>query len=360
MSIVPQLGFVSAQEVREAALTVAERARLRRRVGLSTQQQNAAKNISFWYTPAARVAVARGEKSSLEQLSSPAGCAPLMPPLTDKTKGRLEAAREQIAKLIQRDAKVKDETDLYNRLLKQARANEALFEPCDAELPLHKQPQFMEAPGGFAPMPAALKQAATEQLEYHMCAAPRCLEPHIAGSRLAAGPRAGSSASSPRSTARGSPSTTCSSSGTTTTRREAFTSACPALPLCRRRHSAAHAAPWVGGGLQVRRARADDHQRGAGALQARRLCGRGDAAPPPPPLDAVRGGGARRLPDRTRRQQRRRGEGGARGGRGPVTPRRDGRRRGGLDDRHPRDRLRRPVRRRLGWLGWACWRETVP
>ncbi|EOD33461.1 hypothetical protein EMIHUDRAFT_253130, partial [Emiliania huxleyi CCMP1516] len=26
----------------------------------------------------------------------------------------------------------------------------------------------MEAPGGFAPMPAALKQAATEQLEYHM------------------------------------------------------------------------------------------------------------------------------------------------------------------------------------------------
>ena len=95
-----------------------------------------------------------------------------MPPLTDKTKGRLEAAREQIAKLIQRDAKVKDETDLYNRLLKQARANEGLFEPCDAELPLHKQPQFMEAPGGFAPMPAALKQAATEQLEYHMCAAP--------------------------------------------------------------------------------------------------------------------------------------------------------------------------------------------
>ena len=43
MSIVPQLGFVSAQEVREAALTVAERARLRRRVGLSTQQQNAAR-----------------------------------------------------------------------------------------------------------------------------------------------------------------------------------------------------------------------------------------------------------------------------------------------------------------------------
>ena len=43
MSIVPRLGFVSAHEVREAALTEPERARLRRRVGLSTQQQNAAR-----------------------------------------------------------------------------------------------------------------------------------------------------------------------------------------------------------------------------------------------------------------------------------------------------------------------------
>ena len=41
--IVPLLGFVSAREVGEAALTDPERARLRSRVGLSTRQRDAAR-----------------------------------------------------------------------------------------------------------------------------------------------------------------------------------------------------------------------------------------------------------------------------------------------------------------------------
>jgi hypothetical protein len=44
-----------------------------------------------------------------------------MPLVSDADKARLEAAREQINKLMQRDAKVKDESDLYNKLIKQAR-----------------------------------------------------------------------------------------------------------------------------------------------------------------------------------------------------------------------------------------------
>jgi hypothetical protein len=43
--------------------------------------------------------------------------------MSDADKARLEAAREQINKLMQRDAKVKDESDLYNKLIKQVRAS---------------------------------------------------------------------------------------------------------------------------------------------------------------------------------------------------------------------------------------------
>jgi hypothetical protein len=51
----------------------------------------------------------------------------------------------------------------------QARTNEGcMYEACESDAPLHKQPQFVPAPGGFTAMPAALKQAATDQLEYHM------------------------------------------------------------------------------------------------------------------------------------------------------------------------------------------------
>lgn len=42
-----------------------------------------------------------------------------MTSVSDVDKARLEAAREQIQKLMQRDAKVKDESDLYNKLIKQ-------------------------------------------------------------------------------------------------------------------------------------------------------------------------------------------------------------------------------------------------
>jgi hypothetical protein len=39
--------------------------------------------------------------------------------VSDVDKARLEAVREQVNKIMQRDAKVKDESDLYNKLLKQ-------------------------------------------------------------------------------------------------------------------------------------------------------------------------------------------------------------------------------------------------
>ena len=83
----------------------------------------------------------------------------------------LERARELVSKAAQRDAKVPDR-DLYDHLLKQARTggpDGCLYTECQpAALSMHKRPQFELAAGGFTQMPLALKQAASEQLEYHM------------------------------------------------------------------------------------------------------------------------------------------------------------------------------------------------
>ena len=153
-----------------------------------------------------------------------------MPELTAAQRQKLEKARELVGKAAQRDAKVADR-DLYDRLLKQARAggpaagskcprpqqpvrpqylqrpaarlggeplpfgckssrgepaavapvparphpfdrpgpDGCLYSECQpSALSMHKRPQFELVPGGFTQMPLALKQAASEQLEYHM------------------------------------------------------------------------------------------------------------------------------------------------------------------------------------------------
>ena len=94
-----------------------------------------------------------------------------MPELTAAQRQKLEKARELVSKAAQRDAKVADR-DLYDRLLKQARAggpDGCLYSECQpSALSMHKRPQFELVPGGFTQMPLALKQAASEQLEYHM------------------------------------------------------------------------------------------------------------------------------------------------------------------------------------------------
>jgi len=53
-----------------------------------------------------------------------------MPEASDADKARLEAAREQINKLMQRDAKVKDESDLHNKLIKQASGSPPVARGC--------------------------------------------------------------------------------------------------------------------------------------------------------------------------------------------------------------------------------------
>ena len=129
----------------------------------------------------------------------------------------LEAARELVNQSAIRDAKVKDR-DLHDRLQKQTHArnstNDQLgcsYMACtQAALTMHKRPQFELTAGGYTQMPLALKQAASEQLEYHMRArgsqkgrrprrSPRARQPHA----VARVRRAGSWGSSRRSTAPG-------------------------------------------------------------------------------------------------------------------------------------------------------------
>ena len=81
---------------------------------------------------------------------------------------QLEQAKEQVVKALQRDAKVK-ERDLYDRLVKQARAPDGCLyanseEASGAE---HMRAQFVETAAGFTQLPPALRQAAASQLEYH-------------------------------------------------------------------------------------------------------------------------------------------------------------------------------------------------
>ena len=94
-----------------------------------------------------------------------------MPELTASQRQQLEKARELVSKAAQRDGKVTDR-DLYDWLLKQARAggpDGCLYTECQPSAQsMHTRPQFELVPGGFTQMPLALKQAASEQLEYHM------------------------------------------------------------------------------------------------------------------------------------------------------------------------------------------------
>ena len=98
-----------------------------------------------------------------------------MPSLDKRDEATLEAARELVNQSAIRDAKVKDR-DLHDRLQKQTHARGSTgdqlgcsYMACtQATLTMHKRPQFELTAGGYTQMPLALKQAASEQLEYHM------------------------------------------------------------------------------------------------------------------------------------------------------------------------------------------------
>ena len=98
-----------------------------------------------------------------------------MPKLGKREEATLEAARELVNQSAIRDAKVKDR-DLHDRLQKQTHARGSTgdqlgcsYMACtQATLTMHKRPQFELTAGGYTQMPLALKQAASEQLEYHM------------------------------------------------------------------------------------------------------------------------------------------------------------------------------------------------
>lgn len=98
-----------------------------------------------------------------------------MPALTKAQTEKLEAARSEVSNLAERDAKVKGR-DLFERIEKQTKVRGSggdqlgcSYTMCTPMAPqMHKRPQFELAAGGYTQMPLALKQAASEQLEYHM------------------------------------------------------------------------------------------------------------------------------------------------------------------------------------------------
>jgi len=88
--------------------------------------------------------------------------------LSTQQRQSLEKAKEQLTKVLQRDAKVVDR-DLADVFQKQARTNEGcMYDDTNKDAPaMHKRPALVEVPGGFVPMPTSLKQAASDRLEYH-------------------------------------------------------------------------------------------------------------------------------------------------------------------------------------------------
>ena len=98
-----------------------------------------------------------------------------MPSLTAAQQAQLHQARDLVSNAVQRDAKVKGR-DLHERVAKQTKVRESSgdvlgcsYTACTpAALLMHKRPQFEFVAGGYTQMPLALKQAASEQLEYHM------------------------------------------------------------------------------------------------------------------------------------------------------------------------------------------------